>query len=289
MKRSDRKPITRRGLLGSVGLGVGASLLTGCGDAFQESPFPASMAMALPSEKKQAGPDRSAAAAWQYVRLDPAAVAAEAYRLVPEGGCMYALVSSIMLALTEHAAEPFGSFPVHMMRYGSGGVGHWGSVCGAANGAAAMVGLFEQDAERRDSLIRSLFSWYEASELPAYQPAGMKDTEAMPKTVAGSVLCHISVGRWCAASGNEAVGPERKERCRRLTADVTARVVELLNANQREPCTFSGPCPEVKSCLSCHKEELKDTAGQMRCGVCHQELSKSHPKIPSLPLKPSNE
>ena len=52
------------------------------------------------------------------------------------------------------------------------------------------------------------------------------------------------------------------ERCRRLTAEVAAKTVELLNANLLEPCKFAGLSPEVKSCLSCHGKELHDTMGK---------------------------
>ena len=79
-----------------------------------------------------------------------------------------------------------------------------------------------------------------------------------------------------------------KERCRRLTAEVAAKTVELLNANLHEPCKFAGLRPEVKSCLSCHTKELHDTMGKMRCNACHQQLSKKHPAVPSMPLKSSS-
>lgn len=77
------------------------------------------------------------------------------------------------------------------------------------------------------------------------------------------------------------------ERCRRLTADVAAKTVELLNANLREPCKFAGLSPEVKSCLSCHGKELRDSLGKMRCNACHQQLSSKHPAVPGNPLKSS--
>ncbi len=98
--------------------------------------------------------------------------------------------------------------------------------------------------------------------------------------MAESVLCHVSLGKWCKTSGAVIGNPEVKERCRRLTADAASKTVELLNANLQSPCQFTGPSGEAKSCLSCHGKELHDTLGQMRCQSCHQQLSPKHPKVP---------
>ena len=251
----DVKRITRRQLLSSVGLTAGATLVPGCSGPVH-------------------GSEGTAGIQWQYVRLDPAVVAAEAYRQVPDGGCMYGLFAGIMTVMAREHGEPRLSFPLHMMKYGEGGVGLWGSLCGTVNGGAAIIGLFEQSKQWRESLISELFSWYETTELPTYQPNTTDDSPDIPKTAAGSVLCHVSVGNWCKTSGDEIGSPEMKERCRRLTADVAAKTVELLNVNLHEPCKFAGLSPEIKSCLSCHNEELHNTMGKMRCNSCHQQLSK---------------
>jgi hypothetical protein len=254
------KGVTRRQLLGSLGLTAGASLLTGCEQPLQ-------------------GMEGSHGPQWRYVRLDPAVVAAEAYRHFSDGGCMYGLFAGIMAVMADEQGEPYRSFPVQMMKYGEGGVGLWGSLCGTLNGGAAIIGLFEQDKRRRERLIAALFSWYEASGLPNYLPETAKDSEAMSRTVAGSVLCHVSAGKWCNETGNEIGAPEMKERCRRLTADAAAKTVELLNANLHEACKFAGLDPTVRSCVACHNRELRDSIGQMQCGSCHQKLSKKHPAV----------
>jgi hypothetical protein len=103
-----------------------------------------------------------------------------------------------------------------------------------------------------------------------------------------TVLCHVSLSKWCKASGAEVGSPEMKERCRRLTADVASKTVELLNANLQSCCQFAGSTAEVKSCLSCHGKELHDTLGQMRCGSCHQQLSKKHHALSSAPVQSSD-
>jgi hypothetical protein len=281
------RKVSRRQLLSSVGLATGASLLAGCGDALEGAPSQEKIAVSEKAPSPQ--PSLQGGTDWQYIKLDPATVAAEAYRLVPQGGCMYGVFAGIMAAVAQVQGEPYLSFPVHMMKYGEGGVGLWGSLCGTANGGAAIIGLFVPEKEQRERLIAELFSWYEAIELPAYRPKDANDSSPIPRSVARSVLCHVSVGRWCATSGDEIGSPEMKERCRRLTADVAAKTVELLNANLREPCKFAGLSPEVKSCLSCHSKELHDTIGQMQCTACHQRLSQNHPSVTATSSKPSSD
>jgi hypothetical protein len=148
------------------------------------------------------------------------------------------------------------------------------------NGAAAVIGLFESDKPKRESLIADLFSWYEATELPNYEPSDDKSAEPLVKSMANSVLCHVSQGKWCKAAGEEVGSPEVKERCRRLTAEVAAKTVALLNAHLLEPSQFTNLNSEVKSCLKCHEKDLHDTLSKMRCNTCHQQLSKKHPVVP---------
>jgi hypothetical protein len=278
-----KRDLSRRQLLYSASLAAGACFIGGCANSAQSSP----PAGAIPSDKQRADgspiSQREDALRWQYRELDPTVVAAEAFRQVADGGCMYGLFAGIMKTLANDHGEPYRSFPVHMMRYGEGGVGLWGSLCGTVNGGAAIFGLFEPDKKRRESLISELFSWYETAELPSYVPASPPESLEIPKTVTRSVLCHISVGTWCLESGNDIGSDEMKERCRRLTADVAAKTVELLNANLHEPCKFAGLRGEVRSCLSCHKLDLHDTMGKMDCSNCHRTLSKKHPAVPTVP------
>jgi hypothetical protein len=190
---------------------------------------------------------------------------------------MYGLFGAVVTGLASKLGEPFRSFPLHMMRYGKGGVGGWGSLCGTLNGGAAVIGLVEPDKERQAQLVAELFSWYETTPLLSYQPNQHHDSAALPKSVSGAVLCHVSVHRWCEASGCEVESDEMKERCRRLTADVAAKTVELLNRNLQKATDFPGLASEVKSCVSCHgKDDQADAFGTMQCNTCHH-LPKDHP------------
>jgi len=260
--------ITRRQVLRSVGLAAGTGLLGGgCAQSLSDQRKPQSNA------RQTTGND------WTYVELDPAAIAETAYDMYPHGSCMYAVVGSIVRALAERVGGPFRSFPFEMMRYGHGGVGGWGSICGAANGAAAVIGILypEKDKQRRDRLIGELFCWYESAELPRYRPATPTEELQIAPSRADSVLCHVAVSKWCAASGFDGYRPERKERCRRLTADVAMKTVELLNRELTGQCSRAALDAEVKSCIKCHgQQELGDSVGKMRCSACHT-FPKKHP------------
>ena len=89
--------------------------------------------------------EQSSESNWQYVPLDPAVSAQLAYGFYSEGSCMYATVKSIVSQLSEKIGEPFNSFPTHLFKYGHGGVGGYGTICGTLNGAAALIGLLVSD------------------------------------------------------------------------------------------------------------------------------------------------
>jgi len=267
------KTVKRRDLL-LASLGVSASaLLSGCSGGV-------SGGVAQADEPKlHSAPAGTAEKAWRYVRLDPAAVAKTAYRMYPEGGCMYAMVGSVVGTLAERVGEPFRSFPFEMMRYGKGGVGDWGSLCGVVNGGAALIGLFhnEKAKEQREELVTELCVWYETTPLPEYPSDGSVWAPEAKPSIAGSVLCHMSVARWSEVSGCRAFGIEKKERCRRLTADGARKTVEILNRKLEDKCKFAGLTPEVKSCVDCHgKKERADAMGKMNCSACHK-FEKKHP------------
>jgi hypothetical protein len=161
-----------------------------------------------------------------------------------------------------------------MMKYGHGGVGGSGSICGALNGAAALMGLLIDDKKTRDTLTNELFRWHEGNALPVFSPhdPGMEFTP--PPSTSNSVLCHASTTRWGKTSGYKIDSKERKERCRRLTADVAARTVEILNAGFENGHKTKYHSEEtVDGCMTCHgsKGKLGNTSGKMNCNSCHNK------------------
>ncbi|MDH7570012.1 MAG: C-GCAxxG-C-C family protein, partial [Armatimonadota bacterium] len=195
------------------------------------------------------------------------------------GSCMYAIVGSVVQMLAERVGGPYRTFPVAMMRFGEGGIGGWGSTCGVVNGAGAVVGLLiPDDKEKREACIGEFCQWYEHTALPRYRPAQPGAVGDITPSVAGSVLCHLSVTSWTKASGKGAFTPEKRERCRRLTADGAMELVEILN---RALAAENGAVTPVStSCAACHGSKGRgDAMVKMACTPCHT-LPDSHPKVP---------
>ncbi len=211
---------------------------------------------------------------WKYVRLEPASTAELAYNSYSEGSCMYATVNSVVSQLKEKVGGPYSAFPTHMFKYGHGGVGGYGSVCGTLNGAAAVIGLLIPDKSVQDRMITDIFQWYEKESLPVFTPASPNYDFTPPKSVPRSVLCHASNTNWCNDSGYKVSSKERKERCRRLTADVAQRVATVLNKIHKNEYIANIYTDEASaSCLACHGNEgkVKNASVKMSCTSCHTE------------------
>ena len=213
-------------------------------------------------------------------------------------GCAHAVFTAIIgylatLKLVDASgtpvANPFASIPKNMMNWGAGGSGI-GTLCGALNGAFAAFGLITTD---NGELIKELTTWYAESMLPEYVPVGVPARPTtyldIPQSIAGTELCHASVTNWCRTSGVNVADASRGERCARLSGDVAAKAVELLNAKFVSG-TFvkAGATPGQKTtCYACHNQTVKDTAGNYRtydqggfvkseqgCTVCHSDLKR---------------
>lgn len=122
-------------------------------------------------------------------------------------------------------------------------------------------------------MVTELFRWYERTAFPIFDPgeAAQGAKGPLPTHVSGSVLCHVSVSTWCQATGNDAGGVKRSERCARVTADVAAKAVEIMDA--KIAGTFM---PGLKSqaeaaCGECHGKGKASPIlkGRMDCTPCH--------------------
>lgn len=207
-----------------------------------------------------------------YVPLDPKAVAERAYHNYYKGDCMYGAFTSIVEGLAEKVGEPYTSFPTTVTRYGAGGVLGWATLCGALNGAAMAVYLVSKEPM---PAIDEIYNYAQAVPLPEYVPEKAKFK--ITPSVSHSTLCHVSVSKWCDASGKKAFSPERADRCAQLVASVAKKTVEVLNAQAQGSFKAAFPLPdEVKACRACHdqKSTLENTRGKMECAPCHE----GHPK-----------
>jgi uncharacterized protein with FMN-binding domain len=139
------------------------------------------------------------------------------------GGCSRAVFNGIVGLLAETYGYPYNQIPSEMFFNGHSGYGI-GSLCGALGGAAAVLGLFVP-TEDVDTLLAELETWYSETALPIYQP-----DEELVTTIANSVNCSDSLGKWMTAAGVEdRSDPLRKSRCAGLSADVAKKTIQLIN------------------------------------------------------------
>jgi hypothetical protein len=217
---------------------------------------------------------KAAESDWKYHQLDPAETAGLAYIAYGKGSCMYAVVHSFISQLAAKFGEPYASFPSHMMIYGHGGIGGFGTICGALNGAAALIGLFVPDKSTQDALIKDLYQWYAMTPLPEFIPDTAVLDFTPPVSVSESTLCHVSMTCWGKASGCRVKSKQRKERCRRLTGDVAAKLAAMMNQFTGNTYATDGHDEKTtQTCLTCHGQEgkLGNTGGKMSCTSCHDE------------------
>ncbi len=228
----------------------------------------------VPDEKPYKPDYNKAGTDIKYCQLNPEATAELAYQLYSEGSCMYATFSSIASQLAEKIGEPYASVPFKMFKYGHGGVGGYGTLCGALNGAAAICGLLFDEKDTRDRLITDIFQWYEKTTLPLFIPQNPKFDSTLPSVASNSVLCHAANTNWCNETGFGISSEQRKEKCRRLTADVVLKLTTTFNevfAGRYVANTHGDKA--VSTCNSCHGNEgkLKNVSGKMSCNSCHTE------------------
>ena len=215
---------------------------------------------------------------WQPHKLDPKEAAALAYEAYwyKDYACGYGVFYGIVGNMAEKFGAPYNQFPFTMFEFLKGGISDWGTICGALGGAAAAFALFYGRKER-NAMVSDLFRWYEKTALPIYNPGeGAQAVKGdIPNSVSESVLCHISVSKWCYKNTEEATGKKRKERCGRLTADVCAKAIEILNAKIDAGKNYTpmlGKLDAVKKCGECHQtkgEQVNWGKGILNCTPCH--------------------
>ena len=228
---------------------------------------------------------KTAASDWPYEKLDVEQVRKLGHLGYYEGACSYGAFHAIVSALGEKVGEPYATFPTMLMKYGEGGVVGYGSLCGGLNGACAAIGLIAGEAYK--PLVNELVAWYSSTPLPSdisnelaanheFLVDEYKSDQSLEQSVSGSTLCHVSVTNWCKNSGFASGSSERSERCGRLTGDVAAYAVELLNANADG--AFEAVLPlseETQTCRTCHSKGKEFdlgqwTRGKEECSACHE-------------------
>jgi hypothetical protein len=247
----------RRDFLRTTGVAAVAAGLSLAGSGFSKF-APSALAKDGPTEKWP----------WPYEKLDPAATAEIAYAEWYRAYCGVAVINSIFSQLREKVGEPYKSFPVDAFLFLEGGVSGWGTICGSNAGANvvtnAILGPRIAGSETGMLMGSEIMQWYSDAKMPVFLPKQPKlKDELIPKTVAGSPLCHISVGRWMAEADKPLASDERKDRCARVAASVAYRTVELLNAWKDGTYVTQGAIPAKKyaiqaqhNCTDCHGKSV---------------------------------
>jgi hypothetical protein len=216
MQDQDRKDgMTRRSmLLGAGKLAVGTAV-AGAGG----------VALAPPARAAVTPPP------WPYKKLDPEEVGEIAYQQWYTGLCANAVMTGIFSPLRKSVGEPYASFPIEAFVWGHGGVVGWGTMCGTMLGAAVCTNLICGPGVNKggEQVVNEVINYYQATELPTYQPKNPKLAVAPATSRSESPLCHVSVGKWMKKTNNGFWSAERKDRCARLAANVAIRTAMYLN------------------------------------------------------------
>lgn len=193
-------------------------------------------------------------------------------------GTFAAIIGQLQEVVADDPTHPYHGIPLSMMQWASGGVAGFASLCGTINGACAAIGLVCSNADAT-LYIADLLTWYSETSLPIYPTPKY----AVPHTqsVAASDLCHVSVTNWCLASGYASGSSERSDRCACLSADVAAKVVEMLNSGVGG--VLGNPRDNSTVCGQCHYKGTdyaggQFTRGKMNCHSCHVNITKASPK-----------
>lgn len=169
---------------------------------------------------------------WKYVKLDPAKVAQAAYDAFGANGCMYGAVKGAISVFAETTTCPNDkaaaqNFPFFAFRYGRAGCAKLKEICGALNGAILFMSCFVDDYAEIPALAKKLADWAAETELPTFVPADDKYPDFL-KVKAGGITCAVMGKAWMSAATDE----QKKivgERCKRHTASIMAKAVEILN------------------------------------------------------------
>lgn len=266
--------MSRRRFLAGAGAVVGAATVSGL------------VLGEWPGTAQAAGTDLP----WAYPtdpaqQPDPEALARRAFETYFASGCAEASWWPFVEALSAVDPATWGTLPKNMFRFGGGGVGGWGTLCGTVNGSCAAIGMTVSNATHRNNLISAIMQYYATTPLPtnaawkshqgvlgladAWNPAAPASTplENVPCSTADSPLCHSSLVQWTMTTGATNGGPLQKDRCGKACFDIVRKTTELLNAFFQ---TSVSPAevldPSVAACRTCH---LTYTGAKMACGSCH--------------------
>lgn len=167
---------------------------------------------------------------FKYAKLDPKEVGQITYENYFKRWCASAVIAGLVEPLKKKAGGPWNDFPIDAYRWAHGGFAGWGALCGTMPGAGVVIGLVTKDTDVAEAMTNDLAFYYSYTELPTFTPAKVLKTNMKHMTMAGTPVCHISVGKWMRAEGAGFLTDGRAERCARLAANVAMETAAMLNA-----------------------------------------------------------
>jgi hypothetical protein len=213
-------------------------------------------------------------------------LARRAFEVYFASGCAEGVWWPFAEALAVANADTWGTLPKNVFRYGGGGVGGWGTLCGTLNGASAIIGMTVANGTHRNNLIDAIMQYYAEKALPTNAAwkshlgsLGLPDTwnpatlplKNVPTSTAHSPLCHSSLVQWTMTTGAVNGGPLQKDRCGKACFDIVLKTTELLNTYFQMAVPMAAAValdPSVEACRTCH---VTYTGAKMACGSCHDQ------------------
>jgi hypothetical protein len=187
-------------------------------------------------------------------------------------------------------------------KYGSGGIGCWGTLCGVPNGAIAVLNMLNLHG----ACQKSVLDFYSTTSFPTADlcgatapwpgsaqavtaPTPMDDaTEVLAHTISDSPICHVSISKWCYAAGVSLASKDsssrgyKNDRCGKICAEIAAHTARLINGQAPNelaaPGTFAGSpyyalAPgytiptSTAQCMGCHTKASDLSLGHAaQCG-----------------------
>lgn len=167
---------------------------------------------------------------YKYKKLDVDEVGRIAYENYFKRWCCSTVVAGLVEPLRKTVGGAWKDFPIDAYRWAHGGMAGWGALCGTMPGAGIVIGLVTNDTDTAEEMVNDLAFYYSYTELPTFTPDKPLKASIKHKTIAGTPVCHISVGRWMRAEGVGFLTNERAERCARLSANIAMEAARMLNA-----------------------------------------------------------
>ncbi|MDA8170434.1 MAG: C-GCAxxG-C-C family protein [Nitrospiraceae bacterium] len=205
------------------------------------------------------------ASEYKYVKLDPQEVGQLAYENYGKRWCTSSVIAGLVGNLQKKGAGGWKNFPIDAYRWGHGGLAGWGALCGTMPGAGVVIGLTTKDTDTAEQMVNDLAFYYSYTELPSFTPAKVLYADIKHMTIAGTPICHISVGRWMRVEGVGFLTKQRVERCARLSANVAIYATKMLNAwadgkytPKHKPLynVLANGITSQNNCMDCHGHDV---------------------------------